>query len=78
VVDLQKMAIKIGVTTRDEIIARAGEPDAVLEEQRIFAYSWEHANWEIDTILTAFHALNEAPHPIPPSKSSRNHTAGII
>jgi hypothetical protein len=40
-----KIAIKIGVTTREEITARLGEPDAVWERERIIAYSWEHANW---------------------------------
>ena len=42
-VDLQKTPIEIGVTTRDEIIAHVGAPDAVWEEERIFAYRWEHA-----------------------------------
>jgi hypothetical protein len=46
-VDPQKTPIEIGVTTRDEIIARAGEPDALWEEKRIIAYSWEHANWAV-------------------------------
>lgn len=40
-----KTAIEIGVTTREEIVARAGEPDAIWEDERIFAYNWEHANW---------------------------------
>jgi hypothetical protein len=44
-IDPQKTAIEIGVTTRDEIVARAGEPDAVWEDERIVAYSWKHANW---------------------------------
>jgi hypothetical protein len=44
-VDPQKTAIEIGASTREEIIAHAGEPDAVWEEERIIAYSWKHANW---------------------------------
>jgi hypothetical protein len=38
-----KIPIEIGVTTRDEIIARAGEPDAIWEDEHVFAYNWEHA-----------------------------------
>jgi hypothetical protein len=35
VVDPQKTPIEIGVTTRDEIIARVGKPDAVFEDERV-------------------------------------------
>jgi hypothetical protein len=38
-------AIEVGVTTKDEIFARGGEPDAIWEDERIVVYSWEHANW---------------------------------
>jgi hypothetical protein len=32
--------LKIGVTTREEVVLRFGEPDIVLFDQRIMAYSW--------------------------------------
>ncbi len=32
--------LKIGVTTREDVVLRFGEPDIVLSEQRILAYSW--------------------------------------
>jgi hypothetical protein len=38
-----KTPIEIGITTREEIVARAGQPDAIWEDERVFAYSWEHA-----------------------------------
>ena len=34
-----KEAIKIGVTTREEIIARLGEPNTIWEQERVFAYT---------------------------------------
>jgi hypothetical protein len=46
-----KTAIEIGVTTRDEILARAGEPDAIWEAERVFAYSWKHANWFVIVVV---------------------------
>jgi hypothetical protein len=39
-----KTAIEIGVTTREEIVSRVGEPDAVWEDERVLVYSWEHSN----------------------------------
>lgn len=32
--------LKAGVTTREEVLLRFGEPDAVLQDQRILAYCW--------------------------------------
>ena len=32
--------LKVGVTTRGEVLLRFGEPDGVLLDQRILAYSW--------------------------------------
>jgi len=37
--------IAVGVTTKDEVFARVGEPDAIWEDERIVVYGWEHANW---------------------------------
>jgi hypothetical protein len=32
--------LKVGVTTRENVLLRFGEPDAVLHDQRILAYYW--------------------------------------
>jgi len=32
--------LKVGVTTREDVVLRFGEPDIVLFEQRILAYYW--------------------------------------
>jgi hypothetical protein len=32
--------LKIGVTTREDVVLRFGEPDIILFDQRILAYSW--------------------------------------
>lgn len=32
--------LKIGVTTREDVVLRFGEPDIILFEQRILAYYW--------------------------------------
>lgn len=32
--------LKVGVTTREDVLLRFGEPDAVLYDQRILAYYW--------------------------------------
>ena len=38
---------KIGVMTRDEVVAQWGEPFEVLERERTIAYLWTHEGWMI-------------------------------
>jgi hypothetical protein len=33
--------IKVGTTTREDVLLRFGEPDVVLYDQRVLAYHWE-------------------------------------
>jgi hypothetical protein len=38
---------EIGAVTRDEVVARWGEPFEVLEKERTVAYLWTHEGWMI-------------------------------
>lgn len=33
-------SIRVGVTTREEVLLRLGEPDVVMRNERLFAYHW--------------------------------------
>jgi hypothetical protein len=39
-------SIKIGVTTREEVITQLGEPTAISEKYHVLAYGWYRVNWD--------------------------------
>ena len=49
--------LKVGVTTREKVLLRFGEPDAVLHNQRILAYYWTVSVG----IIIVYNAAGEIP-----------------
>jgi hypothetical protein len=45
------LTIKPGETTQEDILLRMGDPDAILVEERVFAYEWEHVKWGVLWII---------------------------
>lgn len=43
--------IKIGFTTRQEVLAQLGEPTTILEDEHVLAYSWDRVNWTVYWVL---------------------------
>ena len=52
-----KVVLHAGITTRDEVIARLGQPTAIWEEKRIFAYSWDQVKWAMLWLVGAYSGM---------------------
>ncbi len=52
-----KVVLHTGVTTRDEVIARLGEPSAIWEEKRIVAYSWDQVKWATLWLIAGYSGM---------------------
>jgi len=43
-VTVDPLTIKVGETTREDVVQRLGDPDAIWVDERVFAYRWRHIN----------------------------------
>jgi hypothetical protein len=43
-VTVDPLTIKVGETTKDDVVGRLGEPDAIWVDERVFAYKWRHVS----------------------------------
>ena len=50
-VTVDPLTIKVGETTKNNVIERLGEPDAIWIDERIFAYSWVHVSSGVVVII---------------------------
>jgi hypothetical protein len=45
------LTIKPGETTQEDVLLRMGDPDAILVDERVFAYQWDHVKWGVLWII---------------------------
>ena len=45
------LTIKTGETTQEDILLRMGDPDAILVDERVFVYHWDHVKWGVLWII---------------------------
>lgn len=50
-VTVDPLTIKVGETTREDVLQRLGDPDAIWTEERVFAYSWVHVSMGVVVII---------------------------
>ena len=45
--------IESGVTTRQQVLERLGDPSVIWEDERVVAYNWEHVGWRMAIVAAA-------------------------